>query len=141
MFNPDRRGIGLVLLFLVACSPSQQSDPAFQAQTKYFLESLQLVESAGRQLQGDNYSKDLIQQALTKMDEGLKFAFQVENQFLNKLDDRLANYYQRYFVKGIESYRLGIEAGDKNEQREGLKLLALWAQYWDREKATVSAKL
>ena len=81
-------------------------------QKYYFLESVKLVELAGRTVQGGGMkSQTEIDRALKKMDQGLQLAFKVENNFLKSLDARLGKNYQRYFVKGIETYRLGIEAG------------------------------
>ena len=107
-----------------------------------FLESVKLVELAGRTLQGGGMkSKAEIDTALEKMDQGLALAFQVENNFLKSLDARLGKNYQRYFVKGIETYRLGIEAGVQSDQLAGLQLLGQWAEFWSAEKKAIQAKL
>jgi hypothetical protein len=75
------------------------------------------------------------------MDQGLKLAFQVETEFLNSLDVRLGKNYQRYFVQGVENYRLGIEAGDTAQQQLGLEQLGQWAQFWSAEQSAIEAKL
>ncbi len=107
-----------------------------------FLESVKLVELAGRTLQsGGMKSEAEIDKALKKMDQGLQLAFQVENNFLKSLDARLGKNYQRYFVKGIETYRLGIEAGIQSDQLAGLQLLGQWAEFWSAEKKAIQAKL
>ena len=82
-----------------------------------------------------------IDRALKKMDQGLQLAFKVENNFLKSLDARLGKNYQRYFVKGIETYRLGIEAGIQSDQLAGLQLLGQWAEFWSAEKKAIQAKL
>ena len=111
-------------------------------QEYYFLESVELVEQAGRTLQvGGMTSKLKINEALEIMDRGLQLAFQVENEFLKSLDARLGKNYQRYFVKGIEAYRLGIEAGIQSDQQAGLQLLGQWAEFWSAEKTAIQAKL
>lgn len=129
--------IWLAIFLLPACSP----DKPDQSQRFYFLESLTLVENAGRQLQRPAIEGDEVKQALTGMDEGLKFAFQVEAAFLDQFDPRLSKNYQRYFVKGVEAYRLGIEAGDADEQKNGLKLLSQWAAFWAEARDDINAKL
>ncbi len=107
-----------------------------------FLESVKLVELAGRTLQsGGMKSEAEIDKALKKMDQGLQLAFQVENDFLKSLDARLGKNYQRYFIKGIETYRLGIEAGVQSDQLAGLQLLGQWAEFWSAEKQAIQAKL
>ena len=112
------------------------------SQEHNFLESVKLVELAGRTLQsGGMKSQTEIDGALEKMDQGLQLAFQVEINFLKSLDARLGKNYQRYFVKGIETYRLGIEAGIQSDQLAGLQLLGQWAEFWSAEKKAIQAKL
>ncbi len=111
-------------------------------QKYYFLESVKLVELAGRTLQvGGMTTQRKINEALEMMDKGLELAFQVENHFLKSLDARLGKNYQRYFVKGIETYRLGIEAGIQSDQQAGLQLLGQWAEFWSAENKVIRAKL
>ena len=54
---------------------------------------------------------------------------------------RLGKNFQRYFIAGVENYRIGIEAGDETQQRQGLQLLARWAEFWSQEGAAIQAKL
>lgn len=131
----------LAILALSACSPSDDEEPLSETQKYYFLESLKLVEQAGRSLQGESRTQQDIRQALSTMDQGLKLAFRVESEFLKQLDARLGKNYQRYFVKGIEDYRLGIEAGDRKQQQNGLRLLAQWAEFWALAQPGVEVKL
>ena len=133
--------VWLMVFALSACTGSEDAEAISNTQKYYFTESLKTVEAAGLQLQNPSLKEDELKKALTNMDEGLKLAFQVEAGFLDQLDPRLSKNYQRYFVKGIESYRLGIEAGDSVEQRQGLKLLSQWAVFWSEAKQPVSAKL
>ncbi len=130
-----------VLLLLSACSESDQVSKVSETQKYYFLESLNLVEQAGRALQGSDLTEARIRQALETMDRGLKLAFQVETEFLDNLDLRLGKNYQRYFVKGVENYRLGIEAGVQAQQQQGLEQLGQWAEFWSAEQSAIKAKL
>lgn len=134
-------GVVLIIVFLSACSDKDDDSTTFETQKYYFIESLTLVERAGRELQDSELTQAKITQALETMDKGLKLAFQVENDFLNSLDARLGKNYQRYFVKGIETYRIGIEAGDRDDQKKGMKLLGLWSVFWTAEQAAINAKL
>lgn len=131
----------LITILLAACSGKDEDNTVSETQKYYFLESLRLVEQAGRELQGDGLSQKKISQVLEAMDQGLMLAFQVKNDFLDALDVRLGAYYQRYFVKGVETYRLGIEAGDPREQQAGLKLLSQWAEFWSAQQAAIKARL
>ena len=131
----------LIALLLSACSEKDDGDTVSETQKYYFLESLKLVEQAGRELQSSGLTQIRITQALETMDQGLRLAFQVENDFLNALDARLGKNYQRYFVKGVETYRLGIEAGVQSDQQAGLKLLSQWAGFWSANEAEINAKL
>jgi hypothetical protein len=131
----------LIAFLLSACSDKDDEKSASETQKYYFLESLKLVEQAGRELQSSGLTQAMIIDALKTMDEGLKLAFQVENKFLDSIDARLGKNYQRYFVKGVETYRIGIEAGDKDDQHTGLKLLGQWAGFWTVEQETINAKL
>jgi len=130
-----------VLLLLSACTESDENREVSETQKYYLLESLNLVEQAGRALQGNDLAQASIQQALETMDQGLKLAFQVETEFLDNLDVRLAKNYQRYFVKGVENYRLGIEAADQAQQQQGLEQLGQWAEFWSAEQSVIKAKL
>jgi hypothetical protein len=136
----------LLALLLTACSPDDNADSHSKAevsetQAHYFLESLRLVEHGGRQLQSDNATKTLIEQALSSMDSGMTLAFKVDSAFLDKLDVRLGKNYQRYFVEGVQTYRLGIEAADPDEQKAGLILLSRWAQFWSSSQTAILQKL
>jgi len=131
----------LITLLLSACSEKEDGDTVSETQKYYFLESLKLVEQAGRELQGSGLTQAKISQALESMDQGLRLAFQVENDFLNALDARLGKNYQRYFVKGVETYRIGIEAGVQSDQQLGLDLLIQWADFWSVAQAAVIDKL
>ncbi len=130
---------GLLLLVLLGCS-SDQERKYFEQQKYFFLESLQQIDAGGRQLQGAKDQR-AVTEALAMLDEGLKLAFQVERKFLDELDLRLGKNYQRYFIEGVENYRLGIEAGDEQQQREGLQRLARWAEFWGPERAAIEARL
>ena len=129
--------IWLAIFLLPACSPDKP-DPS---QKFFFLESLTLVEKAGRQLQKPALKNKEVKRALADMDEGIKLAFQVKVEFLDQLDPRLSNSYQYYFVKGVEAYRLGIEAGDTDGQKSGLQLLSKWATFWAEARDDINAKL
>lgn len=136
-----RRGFlisGLLALLLACTSPDEKQAAE---QKYYFLESLQQVETGGRQLQSANLDQQGLRQALNMLDQGLRLAFQVERQFLDDLDLRLGKNYQRYFVAGVENYRIGIEAGDEAQQREGLRLLTRWAEFWKAERQNILQQL
>ena len=139
----DLRGIflaGLLASMLVACS-SSDDDRVQREQKYYFLESLNQVEAGGRRLQSAELDQQSLEAALAMLDQGLKLAFEVEREFLDRLDLRLGKNYQRYFVKGVENYRIGIEAGDEAQQREGLRLLSQWAQFWQAEQGAIQSRL
>ena len=129
----------LLLVMLAACSSDDESDST--SQQYYFLESLQQVEAGGRQLQTVDLSEEALLQALAMLDQGLKFAFEVKREFLDQLDLRLGKNFDRYFIKGVENYRLGIEASDPAQQREGLQLLAQWGKFWNLERDAILARL
>ena len=136
-----RRGplvVGLLLL-LIGCSSQEEEHAA--AQKYYFLESLQQIESGGRQLQSSGLDEAALEAALATLDNGLRLAFQVERPFLDELDLRLGKNYQRYFVAGVENYRVGIEAGDESQQREGLRLLGQWSVFWRAEREAILTRL
>ena len=142
--NPAAQRVILVCLLLsilTACSSSTEEDEVARDQKYYFLESLKQVEAGGRQLQTPGLAQAELVQALTMLDQGLKLAFQVERKFLDELDLRLGKNFQRYFVKGVENYRVGIEAADQAQQQEGLKLLARWAEFWNAEREAIEARL
>ncbi len=133
-------GGGLLLVLLLAGCSAEQERKHFEQQAYFFLESLQQIDAGGRQLQLAQ-SQGSMTEALAKLDAGLKLAFQVERKFLDDLDLRLGKNYQRYFIEGVENYRVGIEAGDEEQQREGLQQLARWAEFWGPERAAIEAKL
>ena len=130
----------LLLCILAACSPSDDEQVA-KDQQYYFLESLKQVEAGGRQLQSSVLQQAELEQALAMLDQGLKLAFQVERKFLDQLDLRLGKNFERYFIRGVENYRVGIEAGDEAQQRRGLQLLARWSEFWNSERQAIEARL
>ena len=81
-------------------------------------------------------------QALAMLDQGLKLAFEVKRDFLDQLDMRLGKNFQRYFIKG----RRELSSGNRGwtmpaQQREGLQLLAQWAEFWNLERDAILARL
>lgn len=131
----------LLLLLLGACESEKLQQTEFSIQQNYFLQSIELVESAGLVLQNPALTKSDVEQAIHKMDEGLRQAFQVERKFLRKLDLRLPKFYNELFIPGVEQYRLGMETGNREQQLEGLHLLNRWGQFWIQEKSTIQQKL
>ena len=139
-----RRGCHLLLLLmlgqLMACSSGE--DPPISAEQAYFfIESLKQVEAGGSRLQTADLDEAGLKAALAALDQGLQLAFQVEREALDRLDLRLGKNFQRYFVEGVENYRLGIEAGDKEQQLKGLRLLARWGEFWMQERDKIMALL
>ena len=128
----------LVTLALLGCA---ENDEHSRSQAYFFLESIKHVESGGRQLQNPDLDEVKLRQAMNLLDQGLEFAFQVERKFLDELDLRLGKNYQRYFIKGVENYRIGMEAGDQEQQLEGLRLLRHWAAFWQEAGESIRSKL
>ncbi|MCP4469837.1 MAG: hypothetical protein GY815_03980 [Gammaproteobacteria bacterium] len=131
----------LLSIQLLACSPSSEDPLISDSQKYYFVEALKQVDAGGRQLQSSELDEAALSAALAMLDQGLKLAFQVERESLDRLDLRLGKNFQRYFVAGVENYRIGIEAGDKTQQRQGLQLLARWAEFWGQEGEAIRAKM
>lgn len=133
--------LGCLLLCTLAACSSSDDERVSKDQKFYFLESLKQVEAGGRQLQSSALQQAELKQALAMLDQGLKLAFQVEREFLDQLDLRLGKNFERYFIKGVENYRVGIEAGDEAQQRQGLQLLARWSEFWNSERQAIEARL
>ena len=133
--------LGCLLLCILAACSSSDDEQVSKDQKYYFLESLKQVEAGGSQLQSPDMQQAELEQALATLDQGLKLAFQVERQFLDQLDLRLGKNFERYFINGVENYRVGIEAGDEAQQRRGLQLLARWGEFWNSERQAIEARL
>jgi len=131
--------LALVLASLLACTADEP--PISTEQAYFFVEALRQVENGGRQLQTAGLDEAGLKAALATLDQGLKLAFEVDPQGLDKLDLRLGKNFQRYFIAGVENYRLGIEAGDDEQQRKGLQLLMHWSEFWTQERAAILAQL
>ena len=131
----------LATLLLSACTSEDNNQVESQTQQYFFLESLQRIEQAGQILQRSDATQQQLQQAITAMDDGIKLAFQVEARFLDQLDPRLGKNYQRYFIAGVEAYRIGIELRDPEQQRQGLMLLSQWGTFWGAEQASIKARM
>ena len=146
MKQPHRRRLlqrlllALVVAQMLGCT-SAEDPPISEQQAYYFVESLKQVEAGGQRLQSTNLDEASLKTALQMLDQGLKLAFQVERDALDQLDLRLGKNYQRYFIAGVENYRLGIEAGDRDQQLRGLKLLARWGEFWGLERDAIMALL
>ncbi len=131
----------MVSALLSACDTEKMQETRNSIQQNHFLQSLELVENAGSILQNPQLTQEDIQKAMSQMDEGLKQAFQVEQDFLQKLDARLPKLYKDIFIKGVEHYRLGVESSDRDSQIQGLDLLSQWGQFWIVEKPNIQQKL
>ena len=134
-------GLALALLVLAGCDDQTRQETNLGMQQNYFLQSLQMVESAGEILQGADLSSTDVDRALQQMDQGLSQAFQVEREFLKQLDVRLPKLYTELFIPGVEQYRLGVEASDREQQLKGLDLLSRWGEYWLKEKPAIQDRL
>ena len=136
---------GLTILFaailLSACETEKLQQTEFVAQQNLFLQSLELVESAGSILQKPGVSKEKIDLAMSKMDRGLEQAFRVDRSFLKKLDVRLPKLFNETFIVGVEQYRIGVESSDRKKQIEGLNLLSQWSKFWLQEKSDIQKKM
>lgn len=131
---------GFLLLALAGCE-SADTPPGQTEQAYYFIEALKQVERGGQRLQSANLDRATVESALADLDAGLGLAFQVEREFLDSLDLRLGKNFERYFIQGVENYRLGIEAGDKEQQRAGLVRLQRWGEFWQSAGSDILALL
>ncbi len=131
---------GIVALLLVGCSDESEIE-IDEAQKFLFLESLKQVETGGGMLQMASGDQVIIGKGLAVIDEGLQLAFQVRRDFLDQFDLRLGKSYERLFIQGIETYRLGLEAADLQQQQDGLQRLQQWAAFWQEVEPAVMAKL
>ena len=141
MNRSPRGALIACLLALSLASCWSDEDKVSDSQKYYFLESLKQVEEGGKRLRSPDLDQQAMNEALGMLDQGLRLAFEVDREFLDGLDLRLGKNFERYFVKGVENYRLGIEAGDEQQQREGLRLLARWSEFWQAEQAAIRKRL
>ena len=130
----------IAMLLVVSCSDEPQIK-IDEAQKFVFLESLKQVETGGSMLQMASGDQVIIGKGIAVIDEGLRLAFQVRRDFLDQFDVRLGKSYERLFIQGIETYRLGLEAGDLEQQKDGLQRLQQWAVFWAEVEPSVMAKL
>lgn len=126
---------------LVACDTETKQQTEFGIQQDLFLQSLELVESAGEALQKPGLTQTDIDQAMSQMDKGLQQAFQVDVHFLKKLDVRLPRLYSEVFINGVENYRIGVESSNRQQQLDGLNRLSQWGKFWLEEKANIKQTL
>jgi hypothetical protein len=128
-------------LALWGCGSDKIRKTEFGIQQNLFLQSLELVEKAGSQLQSSQMSQEHIDAALSGMDSGLRQAFQVDERFLAELHKRLPEMYNKRFIKGVEEYRLGVTLSDRQQQLRGLDKLTQWSRFWSREKSGILQKM
>lgn len=132
--------LGLTSL-LIACESEKLKETEFSFQQNIFLQSLELVEGAGKTLQSPELLQSEIDRAMEQMDKGLELAFEVNPAFLKRLDVRLPKLYTQMFIAGVQNYRLGVESSDRAKQLEGLRLLEQWGRFWLSEKKNIQNKL
>lgn len=132
--------LGVLALLLVGCS-SEPEAKIDETQKFLFLESLEQIETGGSMLQMASGDQVIYGKAIAVIDDGLRLAFQVRRDFLDQFDLRLGKNYETYFIQGIETYRLGIEAADVEQQKEGLEKLQQWAAFWSEVEPAVMASL
>ena len=128
-----------LLAVFAGCERDEPLDPA--GQRYFFLESLRQVGAAAEQLGQPDLNQQQMTAALQTLDDALGLAFQVRRAYLDEFDLRLGKNFERYFVKGVENYRLGIEAGDRQQQIEGIRLLNQWTEFWQAEGAAIEARI
>ena len=129
----------LLVVAFAGCEREPPIDPA--GQRYFFLESLKQVETAGQRLGQPDLNQQQLTAALQTLDDALGLAFQVRRAYLDEFDLRLGKNFERYFIKGVENYRLGIEAGDRQQQIEGIRLLNQWAEFWQAEGDAIEARI
>lgn len=128
-------------LLLAGCDTDKIRETELALQKNLFMQSIQLIESAGSQLQIQGLTEDNLVKAMAVLDEALKKAYQVQPDFLGKLDARMPKLYQDYLIKGVEDWRIGVEASDRAQQVDGLKLLQQWEQFWEQQQSDVLTRL
>ena len=131
----------LAVLLSTGCESEKMQETHFSIQQNRFIQSLELVESAGVTLQNPELTRQDIDRAMLRMDRGLEQAYQVETDFLQKLDVRLPRLYSEIFIKGVEQYRIGVESSDREQQLQGLNLLSQWGKFWYEQKPAIQNKL
>ena len=141
MIRGPRGAFFVCLLASMLASCWSDQDKVSESQKYYFLEAMKQVEAGGTRLRSPDLDRQAMNEALAMLDQGLRLAFEVDREFLDNLDLRLGKNFERYFIKGVENYRLGIEAGDEQQQREGLRLLARWSEFWQAEQAAIRGRL
>ncbi len=132
--------LGVLALLVFGCS-SEPEAKIDETQKFLFLESLEQIETGGSMLQMASGDQVIYGKAIAVIDDGLRLAFQVRRDFLDQFDLRLGKNYETYFIQGIETYRLGIEAADVEQQKEGLEKLQQWAAFWSEVEPAVMASL
>ena len=132
--------LGILFLFIGGCTDDAEIE-IDEAQKFLFLESLKQVETGGSMLQMASGDQVVIGKGIAVIDEGLRLAFQVRREFLDQFDIRLGKNYERYFIQGIETYRLGLEAADLEQQKDGLQRLQQWASFWAEIEPSVLQRL
>ena len=126
---------------LLACESEKAQETEFVRQQNYFLQAVELVESAGQMLQSNTLNPQEIQQAMQRLDQGLQKAYEVRRDFLKRVDVRLPKLFPELFIKGVETYRIGVEGSDRAQQLEGLRLIRQWSQFWRSESKVLLGKL
>jgi len=131
----------LLGLMLSACESEKMQETHLSMQQNYFIQSVELVENAGIILQSAELKQEDIDRAMQQLDKGMQQAFNVERDFLERLDLRLPKHYRELFIPGIEQYRLGVAAADRKQQLQGLELLSRWGQFWLQEQDNIRKKM
>lgn len=134
--QPIWPGWGLLILIgsLLAACGGPEFPQQFEDDRTAFMQSLSYVEAAGEILQNPKLNDAVIESALMQMDKGLQQAWKVREGFLNWVDPTLRLSYQSWLITGVENYRLGVTAGDPQQQQSALKKLLQWQQFWSRNR-------
>lgn len=138
------RLIGLLwfsLWVLFGCESATNKPADYAAQKQHFVISIAQTQQAGRLLQQAVKNPQGIEKAMLLLDNTMPHAYALNESFLKWLDQGLYHAYSAFLIKGIESYRLGVEGLDKEQQAKGVKLLQRWWSYWQQNEAKINEKL
>lgn len=129
------------LFLLIASCTSEVKPEEYQTQRTFFLNAIEQVNKAGQLLQQSKPSSTDIKQAMILLDAAMADVNSVESSFLKWLDAGLYQAFSAYLAKGIESYRLGVEFGNQEQQAKGIDALQKWWDFWQLKRPAILEKL
>lgn len=114
---------------------------------QFFTDAMNLTKPPDNSGNPFDISPDQQSKILSNLQEGINLSKQIDDGFLDYLDQNLKSNFRDKYVSGNELFMEGLESETSNEksigvqkQLEGNKLIGEWISWWNKNRDNITNK-